>query len=360
MQSETDYRKIIHIDMDAFYASVEQYDNPQYRNKAIAVGGSGKGGVVAAASYEARAYGVHSALASVIAQKRCPNLIFVKPRFNRYQEVSRQIMKIFKTYTELIEPLSLDEAYLDVSYNKKDISSAIKIAQLIRKEIKEKTGLTASAGVSFNKFLAKTASDLEKPDGLSAVLPEQALSFLAELPIEKFHGVGKKTADKMNGAGIFKGEDLLKLTKQKLIMDYGKSGAYFYDMVRANDRREVQVNRIRKSIGAENTFVETLIEEQDWLDELKKIHAIVIERLGNKKRKGRTITLKIKYHDFEIKTRSKTLNAYTNDTDLIWQTVVDLLNQPTLPERAVRLLGITISQLNVKKRVTSGQLTISF
>ena len=346
--------------MDAFYASIEQHDFPEYKGKAIAVGGAGKGGVVAAASYEARAFGVHSALASLIAKRRCPDLIFVKPRFDRYQEISQSIMKIFRSYTDLVEPLSLDEAYLDVSYNKKEISSAIKIAQLIRKEIKSITGLTASAGVSFNKFLAKTASDLQKPNGLSAILPEQASEFLKQLPIEKFHGIGKKTTEKMHNSGIYKGADLLALSKQRLRLEYGKSGSYFYDMVRAEDHREVKPNRIRKSIGAENTFTDLLYKEEEMISELKKIHSILIKRLSDKNRKGKTITLKIKYVDYTIKTRSKTITDYTNDPDLIWQITLELLRQPALPEYSVRLLGITLSQLNEKEVKNVGQLTLSF
>ena len=248
------YRKIIHIDMDAFYASVEQMDQPELKGKPIAVGGSRERGVVAAASYEARAYGVHSALASSIAARRCPHLIFVKPRFDRYKEVSGQIMEIFQSYTNLVEPLSLDEAYLDVTYNKKNLKSAIKIAMLIRQEVKEKVGLTASAGISFNKFLAKTASDLDKPDGLSVILPEQAIPFMEQLPIEKFHGIGKVTAKKMNLQMIFKGSDLMKLERSELVRRYGKAGRHYHDIVTANDNREVKTDRLRKSIGAENTF----------------------------------------------------------------------------------------------------------
>ena len=353
-------RKIIHVDMDAFYASVEQHDNPELKGKPVAVGGGSKRGVVSAASYEARRFGVRSAMSGYLAKRNCPELIFVRPRFDRYKEISQQVRSIFFEYTDLVEPLSLDEAYLDVTFNKKEITSAIRIAQLIRKEIKDKTGLTASAGVSFNKFLAKTASDLQKPDGLSVILPEQALPFLAQLPIEKFHGVGKKTAEKMNQAGIFKGEDLIKYSKQRLIMDYGKSGTYYYNMVRANDHREVTPNRIRKSIGAENTFVDHLSNEEDFIRELQKIYAIVNQRLSEKQRKGRTVTLKIKYADFQIRTRSRTLSNYTNDKELIWQTVLDLLRQPELPGEPVRLLGITISQLDQKEPEQKGQLTLSF
>ena len=349
--------------MDAFYASVEQMDHPELRNKPLAVGGSRERGVVAAASYEARAFGVHSALASSIAARRCPDLIFVRPRFDRYKEVSQQIMKIFKEYTDLVEPLSLDEAYLDVSYNKKGLKSAIKIAMLIRRDIKEKVGLTASAGVSFNKFLAKTASDLDKPDGLSVILEDKAIAFMEQLPIEKFHGIGKVTALKMKESGIFNGADLMKLDRSELIKRYGKAGKHYHNIITANDQREVKTDRIRKSIGAENTFSNDVIEEQEILEKLKRIHETVMNRLNKNGRKGRTVTLKIKYHDFEQKTRSKSMDEFTNDSDVIWRTVEDLLYQPHYPTKEMRLLGITISQLDnvfVARNLSAQQLTLEF
>ncbi|MFT4757244.1 MAG: DNA polymerase-4 [Vicingaceae bacterium] len=349
--------------MDAFYASVEQMDQPELKGKPIAVGGSRERGVVAAASYEARAYGVHSALASSIAARRCPHLIFVKPRFDRYKEVSGQIMEIFQSYTDLVEPLSLDEAYLDVTYNKKNLKSAIKIAMLIRQEVKEKVGLTASAGISFNKFLAKTASDLDKPDGLSVILPEQAIPFMEQLPIEKFHGIGKVTAKKMNLQMIFKGSDLIKLERSELVRRYGKAGRHYHDIVTANDNREVKTDRLRKSIGAENTFSNDLFDEAEVSEALRQIHETLSRRIDKTGRKGRTITLKIKYHDFTVKTRSKSLDYYTNDSTVIWTVVNELLHQPEYLEKEVRLLGITLSQLdnvNKMKGLDGYQLTLDF
>ncbi len=358
-----DFRKIIHIDMDAFYASVEQMDHPELKGKPLAVGGCRQRGVVAAASYEARAFGVHSALASSIAARRCPNLIFVKPRFDRYKEISFQIMEIFTSYTDLVEPLSLDEAFLDVTFNKKELKSAIKIAMLIREEIKDKVGLTASAGISFNKFLAKTASDLDKPDGLSVILLEQAIPFMEELPIEKFHGIGKVTAKKMNSQGIFNGADLMKLERSELIRRYGKAGKHYYNIVTANDLRQVKPDRIRKSIGSENTFSKDLFIEHEVLEALQHIHETLMLRIEKTERKGRTVTLKIKYHDFTVKTRSKTLDHFTNTSEEIWMVVLELLNQPGYLEKEVRLLGITLSQLDngdKMKELQGYQLTLDF
>jgi DNA polymerase-4 len=353
-------RKIIHIDMDAFYASVEQLDNPELKGKAIAVGGSKERGVVAAASYEARKFGVHSAMPSKIAIARCPHLIFVSGRHDRYKEVSIQIMSIFKHYTNLIEPLSLDEAYLDVTYNKKNIRSAIRIAQLIRRDILTETGLTASAGVSFNKFLAKTASDLNKPDGLSVILPEEAVDFMRALKIEKFHGVGKVTAERMHDKGIFSGGDLMKMSRKELIQNFGKAGRHYHNIITANDQRPVVNNRIRKSVGAERTFSEDIESTEEFLEKLNMVHQKLMERIKKVGRKGRTITLKIKYHDFEIRSRSKSLDFYTQDEKLIWETAVELLQKPEWPNRGVRLLGLSISQLDIKEKPKNGQLTLDF
>lgn len=360
MESPAEFRKIIHVDMDAFYASVEQMDNPALLGKPLAVGGSRERGVVAAASYEARKFGVHSALASSIASRRCPGLIFVPPRFDRYKEVSNQIMEIFKSYTDLVEPLSLDEAYLDVTYNKKELKSAIKVAMLIRQDIKEQIGLTASAGVSFNKFLAKTASDLDKPNGLSVILPEHADAFLNQLKVEKFHGVGKVTAKKMHGLGLFVGSDLLAFGRDALIRNFGKAGKYYFNIVSGNDQRAVKSDRIRKSIGAENTFSEDLSEIKDWEEALDKIHFTLLKRIHKTGRKGKTITLKIKYHDFEQKTRSKSLLNYTDDKALIWETIMDLLKMPEYPEKGIRLLGISLSNLDIVEQKQTGQLTLGF
>lgn len=352
-------RKIIHIDMDAFYASVEQKDHPQYKGKPIAVGGSSRRGVVAAASYEARKFGVHSAMPSVTAARKCPNLIFVKARFDRYREISDQIREIFHQYSDLVEPLSLDEAYLDVTYNKQGIRSAIKIAMLIREKIKRKTGLSASAGVSFNKFLAKTASDLDKPDGLSVILPEQAIPFLKQLKVEKFHGIGKKTAEKMHAEGIFSGEDLMKFSKTELIRKYGKSGKHYYYIVNAKDQREVKPNRIRKSIGAERTFSEDLKAIETARERIEEILHKLMERLKKSGRKARTITLKFKYSDFTIRNRSKSIESYTGDEQQIREIVNELLNEVEW-EEGVRLLGISLSQLDEVETDVNGQLTLTF
>lgn len=353
-------RKIIHIDMDAFYASVEQMDNPDLKGKPLAVGGSRERGVVAAASYEARAFGVHSALASSIAVRRCPDLVFVRPRFDRYKEVSNHIMEIFYRYTALVEPLSMDEAYLDVTQNKKGIKSAIKVAMLIRADIKREVGLTASAGVSFNKFLAKTASDLDKPDGLSVILEEQAQAFMEQLPIEKFHGIGKVTAKKMNEMGIHKGSDLMKLERRELIQHFGKAGKHYFNIIHAEDHRAVNPNRIRKSIGAERTFSDDLVAMDELEIQLQKIHEVLMERISRSGKKGKTITLKIKYFDFEQKSRSRSFAEYTNDAEKIWQRSKELLNQSDLPEKNIRLLGLTLSNLEVKVPVTKGQLSFQF
>lgn len=353
-------RKVIHVDMDAFFTSVEQMDRPELRGKPIAVGGSRERGVVAAASYEARKFGVHSAQPSSIAARNCPNLIFVKPRFDRYKEVSSQIMDIFRSFTDLVEPLSLDEAYLDVTYNKRNLKSAIKIAMLLRKEIKEKIGLTASAGVSFNKFLAKTASDLHKPDGLSVILPDQAIDFMKKMEVKDFHGIGKKTAEKMNAEGIYSGNDLMAFSKVELIKKYGKAGKHFYNILRADDQREVKANRIRKSIGAEQTFSIDLNSKEEYLEELREIFKVLMSRLSKSERQAKTITLKIKYHDFEQKTRSQTLKTYTNEAEILWSEVVNLLGSPNYPEKAVRLFGISLSNLDLADNDKKGQLTIDF
>ena len=352
-------RKIIHIDMDAFYASVEQKDNPEYLGKPIAVGGSSRRGVVAAASYEARQFGVYSAMPSVLAARKCPNLIFVRARFDRYKEISNQIREIFHEYTDLVEPLSLDEAYLDVTYNKQGIGSAIKIAMLIRDQIKERTGLTASAGVSFNKFLAKTASDLDKPDGLSVILPEQAIAFLKQLKVEKFHGIGKKTAERMHAEGIFTGEDLMQFSKTELIRKYGKSGKHYFHIVNADDQREVKPNRIRKSIGAERTFSEDIRSIEIAREKIELIHEDLMQRLKKSGRKARTITLKFKYSDFTIRNRSKSLEGYTDNGEEIYKVVFGLLNEVKW-EEGVRLLGISLSQLDEIETELGGQLTLTF
>lgn len=342
------YQKIIHIDMDAFYASVEQLDNPDLVGKAIAVGGGEKRGVVAAASYEARKYGVRSAMSGFLAKQKCPHLIFVKPRFSRYKEISAQIRAIFYDYTDLVEPLSLDEAYLDVTENKKGIPSATIIAQEIRQKIWEELHLRASAGISINKFLAKVASDINKPNGQKTIPPEEVISFLEELPINKFHGIGKVTAAKMHSHGIFNGKDLKEKNQAELVALFGKSGRYYYNIVRGIGTREVKPNRIRKSIAAERTFSENISSEIFMLERLEKIAQELEQRISNSKTKGKTITLKIKYSDFTQQTRSKTLTDYIFKKDEFMPVVQELLYQNKL-KNSVRLLGISLSNLNTEK-----------
>jgi len=331
--------------MDAFYASVEQRDHSELRGKPVAVGGSGLRGVVAAASYEARKYGVRSAMPSVTAARLCPNLIFVKARFEVYREVSQQIRRIFENYTDLIEPLSLDEAYLDVTENKKNVPSATLVAQAIRKEIFAETQLTASAGVSFNKFLAKIASDINKPDGLKVITPAEAIVFLEQLPIEKFHGVGKVTARKMKKHGIYTGADLKKLTELELLRRFGKVGRHYYQIVRAEDDRPVNPNRIRKSIGAERTFSENLTTPEEMQERLVPIIERVFSTMDKRQNFGRTVTLKMKSADFKIITRSKTFSSEVTDLLLLQETVFELLQENLEEMDKVRLLGIAVSNL---------------
>lgn len=341
-------RKIIHIDMDAFYASVEQLDNPELRDKPIAVGGSSQRGVVSAASYEARRFGVRSAMSSIIAKRNCPDLIFVKPRFERYKEISQQIREVFHEFTDLVEPLSLDEAYLDVTENKKGLPSATLIAKQIRARIKEKTGLNASAGISINKFIAKVASDVNKPNGQKTVPPEEVLQFLEDLDIRKFYGVGKVTAEKMYRLGIFSGKDLKEKTEEYLSEHFGKSGAHFYNVVRGIHNSEVKPHRIRKSLGAERTFRENISSEIFMLERLENISEEIEKRLAKSQVAGKTITLKIKYSDFTLQTRSKTINYYISSKDLILEIAKELLYQEKMKD-SVRLLGISLSNLNTEK-----------
>jgi len=341
-------KKIIHIDMDAFYASIEQRDNQEYFGKPIAVGGSpeGRGGVVATASYEARKFGVRSAMPSKQALKLCPEIIFVRPRFDVYKSVSQHIREIFHRYTDLIEPLSLDEAYLDVTHDKLNIGSAIDIAAQIRKAIKDELHLTASAGVSVNKFVAKIASDLHKPDGLTFIGPSRIESFMETLPVEKFFGVGKVTAAKMKSMGLHTGADLKKLSEADLKKHFGKSGTFFFKIVRGIDDREVQPHRETKSIGAEDTFPFDLTSVEDMHDELLKITKTVHNRLLQHGLKGRTITLKIKYHDFKQVTRSHSFSDGTEEREIIYQTACELLSGAHSENKRIRLLGISISNFD--------------
>ena len=341
----TKYRKIIHIDMDAFYASVEQRDHPEYRGKPLVVGGlpEGRGGVVATASYEARKFGIRSAMSSKQALQLCPDALFVRPRFDAYKEVSRKIREIFSRYTDLIEPLSLDEAYLDVTNDKLNVGSALEIARQIKSAIREELELTASAGVSINKFVAKIASDINKPDGLTFIGPSSVEAFMEQLPVEKFFGVGKVTAAKMKSMGLFAGADLKKLSEEELVRHFGKSGHFYYQIVRGIDKREVQPHRETKSLAAEDTFAYDLKSIEEMEVELDRIARLVYERLQKKNLKGRTITLKIKYSDFKQITRNRSFSVAVCDLETISSCSKQLLAGTFRDEQKVRLLGISIS-----------------
>ncbi len=342
-------RKIIHIDMDAFYASVEQHDFPELKGKPIAVGGSEVRGVVSAASYEARKFGVRSAMSGVQAARLCPTLIFVKPRFERYKEVSKQIREIFLDYTDLVEPLSLDEAYLDVTENKKGNPSASLIAQEIRNRIFEKTGLTASAGISVNKFIAKIASDYHKPNGQKTVSPDEVETFVEQLDVKKFYGIGKVTAEKMYQLGIYTGKDLKSKTLDYLEQHFGNSGQSYYNLSRGISYSQVKPNRTIKSIGAERTFNENLSSEIYMESRLENIANELDRRIKKYKIAAKTITLKIKYSDFTQQTRSKTLAYFIADQSLIYDVAKELLYQEKLKD-SVRLLGISMSNLNTNQK----------
>ncbi len=359
------FRKIIHIDMDAFYASVEQRDNPAYRGKPLIVGGSpqGRGGVVAAASYEARVFGIHSAMPSKQAVKLCPHALFVRPRFEAYKEVSGKIREIFSRYTDLIEPLSLDEAYLDVTHDKLNIGSALEIARLIKAAIRDELQLTASAGISINKFVAKIASDINKPDGLKFIGPSSIEAFMESLPVEKFHGVGKVTAAKMKNMGLHSGADLKNLPEIELTRKFGKAGHFYYRIVRGIDDRAVQPHRETKSLAAEDTFSHdlSLLEEMEM--ELDKIAQTVCERLLKKSLKGRTITLKIKYSDFKQITRNRSFTEPLSDLETISTTAKELLAATSPEDKKIRLLGISLSNFGAtetrrKNDRDSGQLKL--
>lgn len=330
--------------MDAFFASVEQLDDPDLRGKPVAVGGSRERGVVAAASYEARVFGVRSAMPSVLAKKKCKDLIFAKPRFDRYKEISGHIRSIFFDYTDLIEPLSLDEAFLDVTINKKDIDLASDIAKEIRARITSETGLTASAGISINKFLAKVATEINKPNGQKTIHPTQVDDFIDNLEIKKFFGVGKVTAKKMNEIGIFYGRDLRKFERGQLIEYFGKTGNHYYKIIRSIQDSPVNPSRIRKSVGAERTFSKDIESEAFMLDELGSIADELERRMLKSKNKGRTVTVKLKYNDFTSQTRSKTIEDYISTKEEFFPVIEELIYQKTI-EKSVRLLGISISNL---------------
>ncbi|NIJ07530.1 DNA polymerase-4 [Sphingomonas vulcanisoli] len=337
----TNPRKIIHIDMDAFYASVEQRDRPELRGKPLAVGGTRERGVVAAASYEARTFGVRSAMASVTARRRCPELIFVKPRFDVYAEVSRQIRGIFADYTEAIEPLSLDEAYLDVT----GVESARDVAQQIRARIRAETGLTASAGVSYNKFIAKLASDQNKPDGICVIPPGAGARFVASLPVKRFHGVGPRTAERMAALGIETGADLAAQSLAFLEAHFGSFAAYLHGAARGIDDRPVRANRIRKSVGAERTFFEDISEPAALAEALERVLDALMERIERSESSGRTVTLKVKYSDFRQITRAKSFAAPICERVLIGEAGRTLLAGLCPVPLGVRLLGLTLSSL---------------
>lgn len=345
--------------MDAFYASVEQYDNPGLYGKPVAVGGSRERGVVAAASYEARRFGVRSAMPSVKAKQLCPALIFVRPRFDRYKQISNQIREIFHDYTDLVEPLSLDEAFLDVTSNKKGIAYATDIAKALKSEIKQNTGLTASAGVSVNKFLAKIASDYDKPDGLFVIKPKDVDAFIATLKIEKFFGVGKVTATKMHKLGIHKGADLRNWSMEDLVRIFGKVGSYYYGIARGIDDRPVNPSRIRKSVGTERTYDYDLITLPEILLKLLKIEQELVLRLKHNNTRGRTLTLKVKFADFEQITRSKSIDTYYNEKS-IHESSVELASGINYSNLGVRLLGLSISNLESENKETAVQLTLDF
>lgn len=353
-------RKIIHIDMDAFFVAVEQRDNPKLRGKPVVVGSLRKRGVVAAASYEARKFGIHSAMPSFVAARKCKDLIFVSGRFDAYKEASNQIMQIFFEYTDQVEPLSLDEAYLDVTMNKMNNPSATYIAMEIKSRIKESTELTASAGVSFNKFLAKVGSDFNKPDGLCIITPANATKFIEALKIEKFPGVGNVNAGKLYKLGVSTGKDLKLFSKIDLMNNFGKFGEYLFNMSHGIDEREVIAQRIRKSIGAERTFSEDIFEEAKLLESLTRIAEILIKRVHKANTGGKTLTLKIKYFDFEITTRSKTVSASITELSEIIAVAEELFHTPIPPYKSVRLLGLSLSNLDNQDTEVYEQLKLDF
>lgn len=352
-------KKIIHVDMDAYYAAIEIRENPALQGKPVIVGGSPTSrGVVSTCSYEARPFGVHSGMASSQAWRLCPQAIFVYPHFQIYKEVSERIRDIFFSYTDLVEPMSLDEAYLDVTVNKIGETSATRIATDIKKRIWQETKLTCSAGVSYNKFLAKIGSELNKPDGLAVIPPSKAMEVLFALPIEKFHGIGKVTATKMKKLGIHNGEDLYHLEMKDIIRYFGKSGLFFYYVVRGIDNREVIVEHNPKSLSAESTFDKDVDDLEYILAELKRIAEKVAERLGRKKIQGQSIVIKIKYDNFEYITRNATLSYYTNDAQIIYKTAENLLFTHWDSQRKIRLLGIGINKLDVLLADNPEQLVI--
>ncbi|MBK8398087.1 MAG: DNA polymerase IV [Leptospiraceae bacterium] len=354
-------RKIIHIDMDAFYASVEQRDFPEYRGKPVVVGGNPNSrSVVSTASYEARKFGIHSAMPTSKAKRLCPHGIFVYPRFSVYKEVSRQVNKIFHEFTDLVEPLSLDEAYLDVTENKKGITSATQVAKLIKQRIFEVTKLSSSAGVAAIKFIAKIASGMNKPNGLTVITPEEAEKFLEELAIGKFYGIGEATEKKMLSLGIKTGKNLKEFTQSELIRHFGKSGSFYFNIVRGLDFREVEPYRSRKSIGAENTFSVDILELSAIHAELEDIADVLWDRVERLDSKGKTLTLKVKYEDFESITRSISFKNYIDSKEFILKFGKELLSNTQAGKRKVRLLGLSVSNLFSEDDIEINQLKFSF
>lgn len=360
LQEVTSWRKIIHIDMDAFYASVEQRDNPSLRGKPVAVGSSRQRGVVAAASYESRRFGVHSAMPSVTAARKCPGLIFVKPRFDAYRQVSEQIREIFYQYTDLVEPLSLDEAYLDVTHNKQSDTLATKIAEKIRADIRQQLDLTASAGISYNKFLAKIASDYHKPNGQFLIHPQHALAFIDKLPIHKFFGIGKVTAARMLQLGISNGAELRNCELGHLVKWFGKSGIYYYHISRGEDDREVTPHRERKSISTENTFETDLTESEEIQEQVRQIGEELLLRIHKKNICGRTLTLKVKYADFRQITRSRSRLGSVAEPEILLQLARELTTEILPTAHGIRLLGLGISNLDRPENTSGVQLTLDF
>ncbi|WP_417265202.1 DNA polymerase IV [Brumimicrobium sp.] len=356
--SKEETRKIIHIDMDAFYASVEQRDHPELRGKPLAVGGTGGRGVIAAASYEARKFGVRSAMPSRVALRKCPTLLFVKPEFEKYKAVSCEINAIFERYTSVIEPLSLDEAFLDVTYSKYELQSATLIAQQIKNDIRNELDLVASAGVSYNKFLAKIASDQDKPDGLFVITPEEGPEFMKQLPIEDFFGVGKVTAEKMKANTIFKGIDLLPYSKWELQQLFGKTGGFLYDIARGIDDRPVQSERVRKSVGAEMTFSEDVKGDININEKFSQVFEKWWTRYEAHGKKGRSVTLKIRNYEFETITRSITEPDFVVNKTEIREKLMDLMKEAILPDVPLRLIGVSISGFELEGDKEVSQLTI--
>ncbi|HEM6220150.1 TPA: DNA polymerase IV [Streptococcus suis] len=340
-------RKIIHVDMDAFFAAIEVRDNPTLKGKPVVIGAdprlSGGRGVVSTCSYEARAFGIHSAMSSKEAYERCPQAVFISGNYEKYQEVGRQVREIFHRYTDLVEPMSIDEAYLDVTENKLGLSSAVKIAKLIQYDIWNELHLTASAGVSYNKFLAKIASDMEKPHGLTLILPEDAVEVLASLPVDKFHGVGKKTVERLHEMGVFTGKDLLDVPEMTLIDTFGRFGYDLYRKARGISNSPVKPNRVRKSIGKERTYRKLLYRDEDVMKELVSLCQRVEASLVRNEKKGRTIVLKVRYGDFSTLTKRHSLEDATNQVDVIEREVRQLIEEVGQAEKGIRLLGVTVT-----------------